>query len=136
MKHYAMTALAGLMLAGASTAVSAQAPMVDCTLAANRSMPACAGGSNAVVNQGSGAVNPLGSGESSGTAGIGGSGTSAPRAPATTGSTTTRGVVLPPPAGGSNAVVNQGSGAVNPLGSGESSGSAGIGGSGTSAPRQ
>ena len=46
MKHYAMTALAGLMLAGASTAVSAQTqPMIDCTLAANRAMPACAGGS-------------------------------------------------------------------------------------------
>jgi hypothetical protein len=35
--------------------------------------------SNAVVNKGSGAVSPLGAGESSGSAGVGGSGTTAPR---------------------------------------------------------
>jgi len=123
MKHLAIAAIAGLALAGASTVASAQ---------------------NAVVNQGSGAVNPLGPGESPGSAGIGGSGTSAPpaagvmTAPSVTGSTVPRTVIVPAPgvAGSSNAVVNQGSGAVNPLGPGESSGSAGIGGSGTSAPRQ
>ena len=41
MKHLAIAAIAGLALAGASTVASAQ---------------------NAVVNQGSGAVNPLGPG--------------------------------------------------------------------------
>jgi hypothetical protein len=122
MKHLAIAAIAGLALAGASTVASAQ---------------------NAVVNQGSGAVNPLGPGESPGSAGIGGSGTSAPpagvmTAPSVTGSTAPRTVIVPAPGmtGSSSAVVNQGSGAVNPLGPGESAGSAGIGGSGTSAPRQ
>jgi hypothetical protein len=96
---------------------------------------------NAVVNSGTGAVNPLGPGESAATAGIGSSATAAPRAPVTTGSTTAPGgVVLPPgsamQADQPNAVVNSGSGTVNPLGPGESAGSAGIGGSATSAPRQ
>jgi hypothetical protein len=124
MKYLALVTAAGLALSGASTVVSAQ---------------------NAVVNQGSGAVNPLGPGESSGTAGIGGSGTSAPpsgmAAPSSgmvTGSTVPRTVIVPAPGttDSSNAVTEHGSGAVNPLGPGESSGSAGIGGSGTSAPRQ
>lgn len=125
MKHVAIAVLAGLALAGATGVASAQ---------------------NAVVNQGSGAVNPLGPGESPGSAGIGGSGTSAPpagvmMAPSgelVTGSTVPRTVIVPAPGmtDSSGAVVNHGSGAVNPLGPGESSGSAGIGGSGTSAPRR
>jgi hypothetical protein len=125
MKHFAIAAVAAFALSGASTIAFAQ---------------------NAVVNQGSGAVNPLGTGESPGSAGIGGSGTSAPPAgmaaqPGTvTGSTAPRTVAPAPGAvvGGpdcSNAVVGQGSGAVKPLGSGQSSATAGIGGSGTSAPR-
>ncbi len=119
MKHLAIAAIAAFALSGASTIASAQ---------------------NAVTNQGSGAVNPLGSGESSGSAGIGGSGTAAPRSGTmpqsgmTTGSTAPR-TVAPGSTNCTNAVVGQGSGAVNPLGSGQSSGSAGIGGSGTSAPQ-
>jgi hypothetical protein len=117
MKHLAIAAIVGFALAGASTIASAQ---------------------NAVVNQGSGAVNPLGTGESPGSAGIGGSGTSAPPSGMVTGSTVPRTVIVPAPGmtDSTGAVVNRGSGAVNPLGTGESSGSAGIGGSGTSAPRQ
>jgi hypothetical protein len=129
MKHLALATLAGLALAGASTMALAQ------NVVPPQNHP------NAVVNGGSGAVNPLGPGESAGTAGIGGSATAAPRAPATTGSTTAPGVVVLPPGsstqmGHPNAVVNGGSGAVNPLGPGESAGTAGIGGSATAAPRQ
>src|SRR3954469_23268185 len=100
MKHLAIEDIAGLALAVASTMASAQ---------------------NAVVNQGSGAVNPLGPGESSGTAGIGGSGTSAPpsgmAAPSSgmvTGSTVPRTVIVPAPGttDSSNAVTEHGSGAV------------------------
>ena len=129
MKHFALATLAGIAFAGASTMAFAQ------NVVPPQNHP------NAVVNSGSGAVNPLGPGESAGSAGIGGSATSAPRAPMTTGSTTAPGVVVLPPGSAArmdqpNAVVNGGSGAVNPLGPGESAGSAGIGGSGTSAPRQ
>jgi hypothetical protein len=120
MKYVAIVAVAAFALSSASTIASAQ---------------------NAVVNQGSGAVNPLGPGESSGSAGIGGSGTSAPRTgttvvpqPGTTTGSTAPRTVAPGNPNCSNAVVAQGSGAVNPLGPGQSSGTAGIGGSGTSAP--
>lgn len=119
MRHLAIAAVAAFALASVPTIASAQ---------------------NAVTNQGSGAVNPLGTGESSGSAGIGGSGTAAPRpgtAPqtgTTTGSTAPR-TVAPGGTNCTNAVVGQGSGAVNPLGSGQSSATAGIGGSGTSAPQ-
>jgi hypothetical protein len=43
---------------------------------------------NAVVNQGSGAVKPLGPGQNRNTAGIGGSATTAPRQPVSAGSVT------------------------------------------------
>jgi hypothetical protein len=85
---------------------------------------------NAVVNRGTGAVGTLGAGESTGSVGIGGSGSSAPAAA----QTQTRPIVPPAPDASSGAVVNRGTGAVNPVGPGESPGSAGIGGSGTSAP--
>jgi hypothetical protein len=128
MKHLVIAAVAAFALSGAATVASAQ---------------------NAVVNQGSGAVSPLGPGQSPGSSGIGGSGTSAPPAgavnqpqrgtvqpgmatsPNVTGSTAP---VAPANPNCGNAVVNQGSGAVSPLGPGQSPATAGIGGSGTSAP--
>jgi hypothetical protein len=67
MKHLALATLTGFALAGASTMAFAQ------NVVPPQNHP------NAVVNSGSGAVNPLGPGESAGTAGIGGSATAAPR---------------------------------------------------------
>jgi hypothetical protein len=77
-------------------------------------------------------VGTLGAGESTGSVGIGGSGSSVPPAA----QTQTRPIIPPASDAYGNAVVNRGTGAVNPLGPGESAGSAGIGGSGTSAPRR
>ena len=135
MKRLAVTAIAGFVLAGTSTLAVAQVqPTIDCSLSANAALSACQNrGSNAVVNHGSGAVGTLGTGETTGSVGIGGSGASTP--PNGMRPSAGSGAVVLPPRGG-NAVVNQGSGAVNPLGPGESSTNSGIGGSGTSAPRQ
>jgi hypothetical protein len=133
MKPLTVAVCASALLAGALTLSTAQAQQ----------------GSNAVTTQGSGAVGTMGPGENPNTSGIGGSASSRSATtksstkkrvmkqhPATTGSTRARssGATMRP--AGSNAVTNKGSGAVNPLGPGESSGSAGIGGSGTSAPPQ
>jgi hypothetical protein len=136
MKRLAVTAFAGVVLAGASTVAVAQVqPAIDCSLSANAALAACQNrGSNAVVNHGSGAVGTLGTGETTGSVGIGGSGAATPLNAMQPNSGS--GVVVLPPAGGGNAVVNHGTGAVNPLGPGESSANSGIGGSGTSAPRQ
>jgi hypothetical protein len=137
MHRLAMTAVAAFALTGASTLAFAQTqPTIDCSLAANASLAACQGsGSSAVVPHGSGAVGTLGTGETTGSVGIGGSGASTPMN-AMSGRTGSGVVVVPQGTSGGNAVVNHGSGAVNPLGPGESSTNRGIGGSGTSAPRQ
>ena len=136
MHRLAMTAIAAVALSSASTFAFAQSqPTIDCSLSANASLAACQGrGSSAVVPHGSGAVGTLGTGETTGSVGIGGSGASTPMNAMPSGRSGV--VVVPPGSTGGNAVVNQGSGAVNPLGPGESSTNSGIGGSGTSAPRQ
>jgi hypothetical protein len=121
------------LLAGALTVSTAQAQQ----------------GSNAATTQGSGAVGTTGTGGNPDAAGIGSNASSShtmkstakkgavKRHPATTGSTRMRSSTSAPmKPTNSNAVVNKGSGAVNPLGPGESSGSTGVGGSGTSAPPQ
>jgi hypothetical protein len=134
MKCLAVTAMAGFVLAGASTLASAQVrPTIDCSLSGNAALAACQN-QGAVVNHGSGAVGTLGTGETTGSVGIGGSGAATP--PNAIRPNSGSGVIVLPPRAGGNAVVNQGSGAVNPLGPGESSTNSGIGGSGTSAPRQ
>src|SRR5829696_3956846 len=133
MKCLAVTAIAGFVLAGGSTLAVAQVqPTVDCSLSANAVLAACQN-RGAVVNHGWGAVGTLGTGETTGSVGIGGSGAATPLNAMQPNSGS--GVVVLPPAGGGNAVVNHGTGAVNPLGPGESSANSGIGGSGTSAPR-
>lgn len=77
---------------------------------------------NAVVNVGSGAVNPIGPGENPATAGIGGSGSTAPVAAYTS--------VVPPAVGVvPNAVVSYGSGAVGTWGPGDTTGSVATAGS-------
>ena len=136
MKRLAMTAIAAFTLASGSTvAVGQGQPTIDCSLSLNAALAACQNrGSNAVVNHGTGAVGTLGTGETTGSVGIGGSGASTPMNAMPSGRSGV--VVIPPGSTGGNAVVNQGSGAVNPLGPGESSTNSGIGGSGTSAPRQ
>lgn len=132
MKPLTIGVWAGALLAGALTLSTAQAQQ----------------GSNAVTNQGSGAVGTMGPGENPNTAGVGQSSTTSrkmtsstkkramKRHPVTTGSTRMRSGSSMMRPSGANAVVNKGSGSVNPLGPGESAGSSGIGGSGTSAPRQ
>jgi hypothetical protein len=85
---------------------------------------------SAVVPHGSGSVGTLGPAESTGSVGIGGSGSAAPPGARVN----TRPVIPPAPDAASGAVVNRGTGAVNPLGPAESPATSGIGGSGTSAP--
>jgi hypothetical protein len=132
MKHLTTIALAGIALAGTSSLGLAQVqPAIDCTLGANANLAVCANRSNAVVNQGTGAVGTVGPGENPATMGIGGSGSVPPPAARVGGAQT---IVPPAPGARSNAVVTHGSGAVGTLGAGETTGSVGIGGSGSSAP--
>jgi hypothetical protein len=87
------------------------------------------------TRDGRGLAPAVGPGETTGSVGIGGSGSTPPSGAFQPNSSS--GVVVPPaPGSAPNASVPYGSGAVSPLGPGESSGSAGIGGSGTSALRQ